>query len=76
MVAITTHVGDISGCGEPDLLLKVRRSLGHRLGKMKSQETSIVRARAELAQEDEFSVTWTREDLTKKLKLPHACPKL
>ena len=39
--AVATHIEDSSGCGEPDRLLKVRRYLGERSGKLKAQERSL-----------------------------------
>ena len=41
--AIATRIDDISGCGEPDLLLKVQRFLEKRFGKFKVQDASAVR---------------------------------
>ena len=41
--AAATPTGDILGCGEPDLLLKVRRFPKKRFGKLKVQEESFVR---------------------------------
>lgn len=39
--AVSTHVDDSLGCGEPDVLSKVRIFLGHRLGAMKVQEKPL-----------------------------------
>ena len=57
--AFATHIDDILGCGEPDVLPKIRRFPGQRFGAMKSQENSFVHVGAELNQEATFSVTLT-----------------
>ena len=43
---IATRTDDISGCGEPDPLLKARRLLAERFGELEVREESSVRAGA------------------------------
>ena len=74
--AATTHIEDILECGEPDLLLKVRRFLGNCFSKLKVQGESCAHGGVELAQEGDFSVTSTQEDFTKILKFLATSPTL
>ena len=46
--ALATHIDDISGRGEPDVLTKIRHFLEKRFGTMKLQEDSFVRVGIEL----------------------------
>ena len=68
--AIARNIGDFSGCGEPDLLLKARRFSERRFGKLKVQETPLMHMGMALAQEDDFSATSTQEDFAKNPQLP------
>ena len=65
---ITTHADDVLGRGEPDLPLMARRFSEKRFGTLSVQERPCVRAGAESAQKQDFSVTFTREDFTKDLE--------
>ena len=48
--AFATHIDNISGCGEPDLLLKVRRFSAKRPSRLDVRKKSSARAGVELAQ--------------------------
>ena len=77
--AIAMHIDDILGRGAPDLPKNARRSGEGRLGKLKVQEESSVRAGAELGQEDDFSATLTQEGVTKNAKFlprPRTCARV
>ena len=66
--AFTTHIDDILGCGEPDVLPKIRGFSEQRFGAMKLQENSSVHASVGLNQEANFSATLTQADFTKNLR--------
>ena len=63
-----TQIDDVLGCGEPDLLLKVRCFRGKRKGKLEVQEKSFAQVGEEVAQEEDFSATLTREGFKKKVE--------
>ena len=65
VVAFATHIDDISGCGEPDVLTKDRYFSEQRSRTMKLQEDSFVHAGMEFAQDSTFSVTLTRGEFAK-----------
>ena len=73
---ITTHIYDILGFGEPDLLQKARRLFDKRLGKSKAQEGFFDHVGRELPQEKGFSVTLTQEDFAENLMLLSTPPAL
>ena len=54
-----THIGDISGCDEPETLLKVRSFSEPRFGKLKVREKSIAQVDVESAQKNDFPATLT-----------------
>ena len=74
--AFATHIDDILGRGECDLLAKVRGSMGKRFGEMEVQEGSRVHVGMELAQGSDFSVTLTRAVFPKNVKLVPTSPEL
>ena len=76
MGVITTHVDDISGRGEPDLLLEARGFSEKRFGELQAQEWSFVRAGMELDKEQDSPVALARKDFTKNLKLLLTFPAL
>ena len=69
MGVLTTHIDNISGCGEPDALLKIRGFPEQLFGTMELQENSFVRAGAELKQDAKFPVTLAQADLSQNLHL-------
>ena len=73
---ITTHIDDISGCGEHDLLLRAWKFPEKRSGELKVQEGSFARVGAELAQVKDFSATLTQEAFAKNMKLLPTSPAL
>ena len=60
--AIATHIDDVSGRGEPDLLLE------ERLGKLAAEEGSFAHVGMALSQEEEFPATLTQADSAKNPK--------
>ena len=74
--AFTTHIDDVLGCGEPDVLPKLCQFSEQRIGDMELQENSSVHAGMELAQEASSSVTLTQEDFAKNLQLLGTSPQL
>ena len=68
--AVTTHIDDISGCGEPDLLLKVRCILEKRFDKLVVQGKFFVRVGMELGQQQDFSITLTHGGLYEQPESP------
>ena len=63
-----THIDDILGCGEPDVLRKIWAFSEQRFGARKLQENSSVHVGVELNQEATFSVTLTQAGFTKNLQ--------
>ena len=76
MGELATHIDDIWGCGECDLLSKVRGFSEKRSGGMKVQEGSFVHVGMELAQEKNFSATLTQADFTQNVKFIPTPPEL
>ena len=74
--AIATRIDDISGCGEPDPLLEIRRMSEFRFGKLKVRGQSLGRVGMELAREGDSSVTLAKVAFTKDLEFPPTFPKL
>ena len=74
--AITTHIDDNLGGGEPDLLLSVRCFLGNRFSKLKVEGAPCVHVGVELAQENDIYATLPQEDFAKNLKFPPTSPEL
>ena len=70
--AFATHIGDIPGCGEGNLLAKAR-GLGPR---REAQEGSSVHVGMEVAQGKDFSATWTQADFAKNMNLFPTSPGL
>ena len=60
--AIATHIDDVSGRGEPDLLLE------ERLGNLAAEEGSFAHVGMALSQEEEFPATLTQADSAKNPK--------
>ena len=71
---ITTHIDDILGRGEPDLLRRARGFPEKHSGKLRAQGGSFVDVGMVLAQEKDFSATLTQEDFTTNLKLLPTSP--
>ena len=71
-----THIDDISGRGEPDLLLKALGFSEKRVGELNVQEGSFARVGAELAQGQDFSATLALADIVKNVKLLPTSPAL
>ena len=65
MGVFTTNIDDILGCGEPDVLPKIRGFSEQRYGAMKLQENSFVHVGVELKQDTNFSATLTQAGFTK-----------
>ena len=57
--AIATHIGDIFGCGEPELVLVAPGFSGKRFGELEGQEGPFVHVGVEWAQRMDFSGTLT-----------------
>ena len=74
--AFATHIDDILGCGEPDVLPKIRRSSGQRFGAMKLQETSFVHVGVELNQNANFSAALKQEEFAKDIQPLGTSPEL
>ena len=66
--AFATHTDDISGCGEPGVLNKIRHFLVKRFGSMELQEDSLVHVGMEVMQNSNFSATATQGDFAKNLQ--------
>ena len=62
--AVTTLIDDISCCGEPDLLLRVRCILEKRSDRLVVPGKSFVHVGMELGQQQDFSMTLTQGDPT------------
>ena len=74
--AAATHIYDVPGCGEPDLLLKGHCFSEKRFGKLDVQEKSFVQVSMEVSMENDFSATSTQEDFAENLKFLSTSPKL
>ena len=74
--ALATHIDDILGRGEQDLLSQTRAFSGHRSGKLKVQEPTSVRAGMEVSQETNFTEKLAQEEFTSNLKPPPTYPDL
>ena len=57
MAVFTTHIDDILGCGQPDVLPKIRAYLGQRFGELQLRESSFVGEGTDSVQESDFPVT-------------------
>ena len=66
--ALTTHIDDILGRGEPDALPETGTFAEYRFETMKVQEKSFALVGMGLPQEDDFSVQLTREEFAQNLK--------
>ena len=73
---IATHIDDISGRGEPDLLSKVQGFSEKRFRKLEVQEGSIVHVGMGLAQEKDSSATLIQADFARNLELLPTPPAL
>ena len=73
---ITTHSGEILGCGEPSLFQKVREFPERRFGNLKAREGFCVHGGMELAKEKGLSATMTQGDFSQNLKLSPTSPPL
>ena len=67
----TIHIDDILGYGEPDVLPRIRDFSEQRFGKSKLHEFSFVFVGMDLAQEGDFSATFTTDEFAQNLK-PHS----
>ena len=47
--ALAEHIGDVLGCGEPDIFAKARKYSGRRSGDLRFQEQSIVHVGPEVS---------------------------
>ena len=74
--AFTTHTDDVSGCGECDLLAKVRKFSENRSGGVQVQDGSFVHVGMTVSLEKDFSVTSTQADFAKNMKLLPTPPEL
>ena len=66
--AFTTRIDDILGCGEPDVLPKIRDFPERRFGGLKLQESSFAHVSMELVQAADFPVTLTQGEIAQSLK--------
>ena len=71
-----THIDGILGCGESDVLAKMRVLLERCFGGLKLQESSFDHVGMELAQDHTFSVTLTQGDFATDLQPFLTTPKL
>ena len=74
--ASATHIDDILGCGEPDVLTKMRNFSGQRFGKLGLQEESFAHVGMELVWDSTFSAALTQGDSTKNLQPLGTSPQL
>ena len=74
--AFATHIDEIIGCGEPNVLLKIRGFPEHRFGAMRLQENSFAHVGVKLKQDANFSVALTQAHFTKNLQPLGASPEL
>ena len=72
--AFTAHMEDILGCGEQDVLNKIRQLSGEQFGKLQLQESSFVHAGLGLSRESDFSVILTQYGFAQNLQPPPTCP--
>ena len=68
MCAITTHLIDILGCGEQDILLEARNYLGRRLRDLEVRGKSSVHVGVELSQATDCSAQLAQESFAKAPK--------
>ena len=61
MVAIATNIDGFIGCGELDVLPKMRGLLVHRFGDSQVQEKSSVHARMDVSLANDFSIQLTQD---------------
>ena len=71
----TTHIDDILGCGEDEVMTKLREFLEIRFGELKVQESKFVHVGMELEQDATFSATLTQKEFTENLKPLGTSPK-
>ena len=74
--AFATHIGDILGSGEPDILAKMRIFLEQHFGELKLQVSSYVRVGMGLAQDSISPVTLSQDEFAKNLHSLPTAPKL
>ena len=74
--AFTTHIDDVLGCGETDVLTKIRHFRETRFGTTKLQEDSFVHNGMELARDRNFSATLTKGDFAANLQPLGTSPQL
>ena len=74
--ALTTHVDDVRGCGDQEVLRLARRDLQHRFGDLGAQEKDFVDFGLEWTQTDDFSAQLADGNLTNALKPIPTTPKL
>ena len=66
--AFTDYIDEILGCGEPDVLRKIRDYLAQRFSESKLQESSLVHVGIESEQDDNFSAPLTQDEFAQNLK--------
>ena len=64
MGALATQVGDVLGCGEPDILLKVRKYLGRRFEGLQVQAQSFVHVGMGMSLANDFPGLSAQENFT------------
>ena len=71
-----TRTHDVLGGGEPDVLIRIRKFPGRRLGELKLQESSFLHVGMELAQESEFPAALTQDEFATNLQALPTSPQL
>ena len=71
-----THIADVLGRGEPDVLPKIRGFSEQRFGAMKLQENAFLHVGVTLKQDANFPVTLTQADFAKNLQPLRTSPEL
>ena len=74
--ALTTHIDDTFGRGEPDVPPKIRDFSARRFGEFKLQDSSLLHVGMELVQDGDFSVTPTQDEFAKNLRPLPSSPRL
>ena len=72
----TTHIDDIFGRGEPDILAKMRFYSERRFWESKLRESSLVHGGMESAQDSDFSITLRQGEFAKNLQPLPTTPQL
>ena len=72
--AITAHIGDTIGCGEPDIPSRVRGPSVHRFQDSKGQGKPSAHVVVELSQANDFLAQLTQDEFAKCLGLTPTNP--